>query len=255
MKIPDEIFGRRIEGAMSRYLDSKKTAEPVKPKQTPLETSLDFWTIPNVEYKNGIYTVDLAKTLLDNGNSKTQDEWVEYSKQAQQKNGFYAGDFPLYHALFTALFRNKDGNQKGIEEIRQFIKQQMLDKWLMTLTRIIYTPKNQKDKVMHNYGMPNSYAIEINSFIGSDGFIKNTAKVKEPLQALLDNQQDVKEINSVYKWLTDVDAYIFRVNSEVKNTDERVAWFGADSGGAGLSCGRYPQHSNSGLGVRFARKK
>ena len=240
----------------NKELPREKTAEPVKPKQISIDNSPDFWTIPNGGYKIGVYTVDLAKQLLGNGSSKPQDEWIEYSKQAQQNNNFYAGNFPLYHSIFTALFNNKDGNQKDeIEEIRQFIKQQMLDKWLMTLTRIIYAPKGQKDKVMHNYGMPNSYAIELDSFIGPDGFIKNTDKVKEPLQALLDTQQDVKEINSVYKWLTDVDAYIWRINSDVQNIDERVAGFGAGSVGAYLWCNRDPRDSYSALGVRVVRKK
>ena len=256
MKIPDKIFGREIGGAMDRYLDSKKTAKKEKPKQVNLETSLDFWTIPNVEYRNGICTVDIAKQLLDNGNAKTQDEWVEYSKQAQQNNGFYAGDFPLYHAIFTTLFKNKDGSQKdAVEEIREFIKQKMIEKWLITLTRIRYAPKNQKNKVIHNYNMPDQYAVELDSFIGPDGFIEKTTKVEGPLQALLGTQQSIKEINSVYKWLTDVDAYLFRLNSGVQNVDESVAGFNADSGGAVLYCFRYPLNSNAVLGVRSARKK
>ncbi len=256
MKIPDKIFGREIGGAMDRYLNSKKTVKQEKPKQVSLETLEDFWTIPNVEYRNGICTVDLAKQLLDNGNAKTQDEWVEYSKQAQQNNGFYAGDFPLYHAIFTTLFKNKDGSQKdAVEEIREFIKQKMIEKWLITLTRIGYAPKNQKNKVIHNYNMPDQYAVELDSFIGPDGFIENTKNVKEPLQALLGTQQNIKEINSVYKWLTDVDAYLFRLNSGVQNTDERVARFDANSVRAGLGCNLNPQDSNAGLGVRSARKK
>lgn len=228
--------------------------EPETPLGSNLEILTNFWTIPNVKYRNEIYTVDLRKQLLDNGNSKTQEKWAEYSRQAQKNNGFYTGDFPLYHAIFTTLYKSKDGNQKNrIEEIRQFIKQQMINKWLMTLTRIRYAPKNQKDKVIHNYDMPDQYAVEIDSFIGPDGFIKNTSNVKAPLHALLDTQQDTKEINSVYKWLTGADAYIWRLKSKVGNIDERVARFFAGSVSAYLNCNWNPQGSDSDLGVR-ARK-
>ena len=256
MKI-DKFMGMEVKGAYQRYLD-RQSAKPEEEKkqETNLEALTDFWTISNVEYRNGIYTVDLAKTLLDDGNAKTQEQWADYSKQAQKSNGFYAGDFPLYHAIFTTLFKNRNGKQKdNIEEIRQFIKQKMIEKWLTTLTRIQYNPKKQKDKVMHNYNMPDQYIIEADSFIGKDGLIKDTANVKEPLHALLSTQQDVKEINNVYKWLTDVDARIWRINSEVKNPEERVARFNVNSDRASLDCDRNPQNSNAGLGVRTARAK
>src|SRR3989344_6047677 len=108
-------------------LESKLKNQEIKPKNVdsqdlPLENSIDFWSISNVPYRDGLYRVDLAKTLLDNGNSHTQDEWAEYSRQAQQQNKFHVGDFPLYHALFTELSNVKDA---AAEEAREFINQQM----------------------------------------------------------------------------------------------------------------------------------
>ena len=256
MKLPKTVFGIDTEEAYQRVLSSQETKPKPKnqkeQKETNLETLEDFWTIGNVEYRNGIYTVDLAKELLDNGNTKTQEQWAEYSKQAKQNNSFHTGDFPLYHAIFTTLFNNRNGKQKNdVEEIRQFIKQKMVEKWIMTLTRIQYNPKKQKDKVIHNYNLPDQYPIETDSFVGDDGYIKSTNNVKAPLQTLLDTKQNVNEINDVYKWLTDVDAYLWRVNSEVKNTDERVARFVAFSVRAYLDCDGDPQDSGSGLGVRL----
>ncbi len=112
-----------------------------QPKNTnfSLEDLTDFYRINGVQYRNNTYTVDLSKSLLDNEASKTQDQWVEYSKEAIAKNDFYLGDFPLYHSLFTALFRNKDKQHKQkIEKVREFLKDNLFKHWLMTLTRIKY---------------------------------------------------------------------------------------------------------------------
>ena len=216
------------------------------------ENSLDFWGISNVPYRDGLYKVDLAKKLLDNGHSHTQDEWAEYSRQAQQQNKFYVGDFPLYHALFTALSNVKDATA---EEAREFIKQQMISNYLMTLTRIRYAPKNQKDVVIHNYNQQDQYTKELDSFIGPDGFITqpNTTNTIEPLQALLDTKQSLDQINQVYNWLTGVDARIWRISSEVKSPDERIAMFVAVSVWASLNCDGNLCFSNSALGVRHAK--
>src|SRR3989344_9539724 len=68
----------------------------------------DFWTIENVNYRNKICKVDLLKTLLDNRNRKNQEGWIEFSKQAAENNGFYVGDMPLYHSIFSRLYELKN---------------------------------------------------------------------------------------------------------------------------------------------------
>lgn len=42
--------------------------------QTAIQSAQDYWRVPGVNYRNGVYIVDLAKTLLDSGNAKTQDD-------------------------------------------------------------------------------------------------------------------------------------------------------------------------------------
>ena len=232
-----------------------KQAQPSQTAQTgfSLEDLTDCWRFTGINYRNGIYLVDLAKTLQP---SKKQDEHAEHKKQIiiSNSNEFYLPEYPLFHSIITSLSQNKDNLEykTKIEEVRQFIKDSAVNKWLMMLTRIQYNPQNQKDIVIHDYKQQDQYIIGLDSFIGPDGYItnQNTTNVEEPLKALLDTKQSIQEINQIYKWLIDVDAYIFRLNSGVKNKDERIARFDAYSGWAFLYCGGNPSYSGGGLGVR-----
>jgi len=223
-----------------------------------LEDLTDSYRITGIQYRNGIYTVNLFKELLT---YQTQDQHAEHRKQviADNTNEPYSLDYPLFNSTATSLFQNKDNSQykDKIEEVRQFLKQQMLDKWLMTLTRIQYNPENQKDKVIHNYNQQDSYKIELDSFMGPDGYITNsdTTNVIEPLQALLNTKQSLQEINSIYKWLTDVNAYIWRLNSEASRTTETVVGINTDSDRAWFNCDRHIDNPNASLGVSVARLK
>lgn len=249
MKLPNKIFGIDTEKAYEKYLeeDKKPKKQRIIKTNSPLEDLEDFWRIPNVNYRNGIYTVDLLKSLLDNGNSKTQEQWVEYSKQAKQNNNFYVGDMPLYHTIFTALSKN---NGKDAQEAIDFIKAQMRAKWLMTLTRIKYNPKG-KDEVVNNYGMDDEYAIKTN-FVGADEFIAKS-KDTDYLKAIL-GTNNIDEINEVYQRINGTDAHIWRVNSKPGNIDERVAGFVASLDRVGLNCWD-PWYSDSSFGVRPTRAK
>ena len=223
-----------------------------------LEDLTGSYRITGIQYRNGIYTVNLFKELLP---CQTQDQHAEHRKQviADNTNEPYSLDYPLFNSTATSLFQNKDNSQykDQIEEVRQFLKQQILDRWLMTLTRIQYNPENQKDKVIHNYNQQDSYKIELDSFIGPDGYItdQNVTNVIIPLQALLNTKQSLQEINSIYKWLTDVNAYIFRLNSEASKTTETVAGIYADSDRAWFNCNRHIDNLYASLGVSVARSK
>ncbi|MFA5174466.1 MAG: hypothetical protein WC438_04770 [Candidatus Pacearchaeota archaeon] len=222
-----------------------KTNPPVNinPNQSIINVG-DYWTIPNVSYRNGIHTFDLSKTLLENGQAKTQEQWAEYRKIAQPKAEFYTGDMPLYHAVFTALFEQKDNPES--EEARKFIQKSMRQKYPITLTRIAYQPRG-KDKIIHNYKTNEQYELEEN-IIGPDRLIESGDS--SALKALLGNE-DINQINSIYNWINQTNAYLFRLNSKPKSVDERVAGFGAGSDRVCLSCGRYPEVAGASLGVRL----
>ena len=218
-------------------------------KDFSLEELTDFYRINGISYRNEIYTVDLSKTLLE---SRTQDQHANQRKKAVSDE-FTVADMPLYYAIKFSLYQNRDNKKysEKILEVRDFIKKQMFGNWLMTLSRVRYNPQG-KDIVIHDCDQASQYEIPAD-FMGNDNFILKISGMKEPLNALLGVNHDVKIINDVYKWLTDKDSYIFRVNSTPSKIDERVVGFGAVSGGSWLGCDRGPQYSSFSLGVR--RKK
>jgi len=247
-RLNEEIEQEEKRKALKDKLIKKKTPEQKlsqAPPQTPPTVSAtdDFWRISNVNYRNGICTVDLAKALLDNGAAKTQDEWSRY-REAVPQNGFYPGDMPFYHALFTVLFKQKDKPES--EEARAFIQEQMRNNWLTTLTRIAYQPRG-KDKIIHNFGTKDQYEVEEN-IIGKNQVIEQADS--KALEALL-GTSDVNKIKQVYNWINQTPVYIWRLNKKPENIDERVARFVAVSGWVGLDCGGFPQVSGSALGVRL----
>jgi hypothetical protein len=202
INLPKQIFGKQVDGAMKRVLEKKDLEDntSVKQPKTPVTTqdSGDYWTISGVNYRNGIHVVDLSKSLLDNGNSKTQNEWAEYSEQARQRGEFHVADMPLYHSVFTALFKQKDNPNfsQTAEEARVFIQKQMREKYQMTLTRIAYQHSG-KDEIIHNYGLTDKYELE-EKIIGPDREILK--EDNKTLKALL-GIENVDEIKAVYNWI------------------------------------------------------
>ncbi len=225
---------------------SKEKEKPKTPNQTPIPTlfkdSGTYWEIQGVEYKNKIHTVNLLKSLLDQGSLKTQEDWAQYSIQAKAKGEFCTGDMPLQHALFTALYYQKDNPE--LEQAREFIKENMRNRWLTTLTRIVYQP-TRKDKIIHNFQMPDQYELKEN-IVGKDR--KIISDDKPSLKALL-GTDNINQIKQVYNWINQTPTWIWRLNSKPGSIDERVAWFSALSDGAGLVCDRRPQGSDASLGV------
>lgn len=216
-----------------------------KPSNVSVKNISDFWKIEGVEYRNGIYSVDLAKQLLP---SMTQNKLAEYSKKAKAENKFYGADMPLNYSIFKALYKQK--NSKEAEEAKKLIARQMIDSWLMTLTRINYKA-NGLDEVIHNYNQDDEYKINEN-IVGPDDYITRI-KDKNYLKALI-GTEDIKEINDVFEWLVGQKAYIWRLNSKPDKTCGRVARFFADSDWANLNCYWGPEYSYSSLGVRFVRE-
>ena len=235
---------------LNKKTKGKKLREIIITPKSPdfsLEDKTDFYEIKGVHYNNGICRVNLSKTLLP---SRTQEEHAEHRMNAKP-NEFYLADMSLYHSLFTELFNNKDNSYKPqIEDARQFIKKSMLEHWLTTLTRVQYNP-NGNDMIIHNYGQKDRREDNPKTFIGPDGQITKISNAEKPLQLLLNTSQDVNEINSIYSWLADVNAYLYRLNSTPSKTDEKVAWLYAYSAGVNLGCGRVPSNLGGGFGVEI----
>ena len=242
---------------------AEKEETRVQPPTVNVRSNADAWSISGVEYRNGVYTVDLAKSLLDGRNSRQQAEWIDYSQEAIAKGEFYTPDYPLFYGIVRALFRAKDEPAKlqEAEEAKKFLQDTSRARWLMTLTRIKYQPQvnllkraiyGVEDIIVHNYGMSDSYEEKTN-FIGADGFIKDVASPAS-CKALL-GTDNITEINNLAHWLNETDAYLWRVNSKPENVDERVAWLSAYSGWVVLGCGGSLSGAVASLGVRPSRAK
>ncbi len=238
-----------IEKINRRLMEEEDVSVPEVPETSDTTTQgnvtslAEHWEIPNVEYRNGIYTVNLAKSLLDNGKAKTQSDWIEYSKKAKQNGDFYVGDMALQYSMFKSL--SSQTNSESLEA-RDFIKKSMRENWnwLMTTTRLRYNPQGN-DEVIHDYTMPTELKIGV-ELVGPNRFIDtNDSNALEAL--LLD--QDIARVNSVFNFINGTNAYIWRLNSRPKNVDERVARFDAFSVGASLSCSGGPVVAFSSLGV------
>ena len=246
--IPVEEANNKIRAHLAQREQNPPPPPPGREAETRIHTTADFWTIEGVFYRGKVHAVDLAKTLLDKGAVKTQDRWIDYTRKARTRNDFYLPDFPLLHGIVTRLYEQR--SQAGVEAIRAQVQAWTREKWLMTTTRIKYNKKGQ-DEVIHNYTLPDEERIDT-SFVGPDEWIKGST-TPEAVQVLLGTSQSMLEINTVYRWLSGTDTYLYKVNTKPSQPDERVARFDASSDGVGLYCNRDPQGSNSGLGVR-ARK-
>ena len=213
-----------------------------------LEALADSWKINGVQYRNGIYQVELSKQLLPSG---TQDEHAARSREAITRGEYQVGDFPLYFSTKRALFLNKDapGFKDEIEQIRAFLQKQIREHRLVTLTRIRNTHSGQ-EKVIHNYKLDDQYELE-EDLVGPDEWVKDSQN-SLPYKALL-GADNLQEIDAVYNWLNGTPARIYRLNSKPEQDIESIAWVDAYSDRVLLSCYRNPQISVPAVGVR-ARK-
>ena len=230
---------------------NQNTQPPQAPPGNPnfsLEDLTQFWRINGVNYRNGIYQVDLGKEMLENKAQKTQDGWIEYTKKALTNDGFYVGDAQLYHALFKTLFKNKDNAQykDKIEQAKAFLQNMLKDYWLMTLSRIKYA-KSGQDAVIHNHGLQDKFEIQ-DDIIGADGYVTQI-NPQTALQAVL-GDNNVNEINQVYNWITGKNLYLWRLNAKPQEDTERIVRFDSYSGWAYLNCYWFLNNSNRGLPVR-----
>ena len=187
-----------------------------------IEDLNDFYRISGVSYRNGIHQVDVSKALLPSG---TQDKHAQRRKKALTDGSFYSPDFPLLHGIINALYQNREGSFKDqIESAKTSLSSLVDNKWLMTLTRVRYAPNGQ-DSVINNYGQDDQHEIT-SSFAGPDGAVaKPETNAGQALQALLSTQQPPQEINQVYRWFRNTDAYLWRVNNKPDKVIEHVARF------------------------------
>jgi len=246
-----------IEAALKAAEEEAKREKKQAPQDlsnVPVITSFGtHWHIDDILYRDEHYTADLSKVLLHSGAEHTQDEWITRYEKAIDDCEFYTPDFPALYGIIKALYTARDDISQAaqIAEAQEFLKNTSREMWLMTLTRISYHPAG-KDLIIHNFGTRNRYEKSVD-FITLNEWIKNTSKPAS-YQALLDTQDSVQEINSVFFWLNGTNAHSWKVNSKPDNVIERVAEFGTNPDKVNLDCGRVPAGSGSSLWVRLHKK-
>jgi len=215
-----------------------------------LSDEADFWRISGVPYKGTFELVDLSKSLLDESEAHTQDEWAAHYIDATSNDEFYTPDFPLIYGIVKALYGAHD-KVAETATVQNFLRTESRARWLMTLSRIAYKPTGN-DLISHNYGTPDKYEQEVD-FITPDEKIINTSK-PDSYQTLLGTPDSVQDINAVFHWLNGTDTFAWKINSKPSVLEERVARFGANSGSAYLDCYWDAGNRDASLGVRVIRR-
>lgn len=209
-----------------------------------------FWRVHAVPIgRDGkLYTVDLQSSLLDNGNTRTQDKWVEFSRARLSQGDFGYLSTPHIRGLAHALRTNHPKAESKINAIREFLKTQFRKTYLMTSSRAIYTP-DRNDEFVHEYGLLGEHRIK-GIIVGPNEPIAETRNPKT-YQALFETNDDIKEIDDDFKFLNGTPAFMWRINSIPKHVYECVVRLVANSDWFNLSCCYGdPQYSDSALGGR-----
>ncbi len=183
----------------------------------------DRYRISGVLYEGRASVVDISRELLDDGAEHTQQEWVDLTREQEWR----VPSGPLYHAVCTALYDNRnhaDEQQRSlVDKVKQMLAKDFKDSWMMTSTRIFYNPQG-KDTVVHNFGYENERRVNEN-IVGVNGFINRGCGFGSTTNALL-GTSDGERVKAVYSWLSGKESYLCRLNSNPKKIDEHVLELG-----------------------------
>ncbi len=189
-----------------------------------LEDFAEKYRVYGVPFKNDTYVIDIAKELLLGGAKYNHDGWLAYSKKAAKDKVFALVSAPMYHALFTALYRNKDVAQhKGLmEKVRTFLHDTFDRNVVYTLSSVTYYAHiGPPDHVAHN--LPTERLIE--NIIGPDEWLKTSKHGRKACKAIL-GTDNLEEINDVYHWISGYDTYLWRLDKTPQETTELAVIMG-----------------------------
>ena len=274
-----------LRKALAAKRQGKKTDEKVTPPpHVPpapmvgagfsIEVLPDCYRLNGVLLRDGVRTIDLKNELLLNGESKKQDDWVLFKKNAGQ-NDFVPADAPTYHSVCAALYDNRDNAQYHdvIEQARQFLAAQFSAHWLMTLSRANYSPQSAQsigqrvknaikrkiqttlDEVIHDYGSAKPAVAPV-ALVGSQDYLSKIPDASTYCEAVV-GDKDATHVTAVYKWITGKDAYAWRrTSSPDQNIDARAVVLGVKSNDDAfyLSAFGSLDYGWPALGVRSAQK-
>ncbi|MEA3414000.1 MAG: hypothetical protein U9Q99_00535 [Nanoarchaeota archaeon] len=146
---------------------------------------------------------------------------AKLSMEEKEKGNPYAISSIENWAILNAGART--GNEKLTKQFQHW-----LQKWPQTLSRVQYNPKGIEDKIIHNYLMDNQEILTTLSFVGKDDWIKDI-KDKSNLK-LLTGSNNTTYLNETSQKINDTYNYIFRLNEEPQEKDEKIVEFDVISG-------------------------
>ncbi|MDP3734387.1 MAG: hypothetical protein Q8R37_04090 [Nanoarchaeota archaeon] len=194
-----------------------------------IESRKDRFRLQNVFYNGWFYTVDQSMELLDNRRCHTQDQWLEWLKSDENEDKWHLASGHLYHASLAALHYNQDHEDKEqqnlVQQCRAMHTQDFKEDWMMTSTRIIYTPE-EPDIIIPDYGSVQQQEINLN-LVGPSKFINKESKLEQEIKALL-GTSDLEEVEQVYSDLTGQKPYLWGINNKPIEENSRALVLGVD---------------------------
>jgi uncharacterized protein (TIGR02996 family) len=185
-----------------------------------IEELPDRYRLHNVHYQMDLWVVDWSKEALDEGRTKTQDNWLKWLKGKEWK----LPDSLLYNAVVFEMYYWKDHpdpvQQERIDNFRQFLG----GNWTMTCTRIEYEPEG-KDTVIHDFGYGNKQKIRAD-VVGPSNVLVGSDDVSEQLICSILGIEDKKMIDEAYTWLSTKRPRIWRLEQKPNSKDLRVVVLG-----------------------------
>lgn len=192
-----------------------------------------FWTIEGVKDRGKTATYRVYEEMSP---AMNHEELIQYHINEKEKGNPFIGSAPLNMAIFLRAYELSKKNIEGIDGLKDFFKKGV-QKFPSTLSRAVYMPEGEKDRVIHNYGTPEEYTLKEN-ILGEDNWIENISD-KKVLTALF-GTRDTKKINNFSQWLNGTEGYLWRLNSKPSEKDERVVRFVASSYRLDLNACRNP---------------
>ena len=261
IKIPKNYMGKPIEGSLERVLasapaipDATTIAQPiVVPTPANINDPQNYIILPGKTHGNYSYP-DLLVAMERTHRGKN---WEDSHRALSQENSFMLNIRQF--ADFLNLIRSKkayDGNgilidERKIDSILDLILT-VRDPWRSEWLDAKFESKGglmgvgKKMHIQYGYGINSNGQLCFTSEFPLDDYLSSNKTPGIDTNDWLSNankfglpKSDVKDGN-LYYW---------------RPTDGSVAWFGANSVGAVLSCGRYASDAGSSLGVRAARPK
>lgn len=145
----------------------------------------------------------------------TQDKLAEiYESEKQKGNPLPLNSIQTFELLEDAV-KSRDS------DLINFL-QKGLQRWVNTLSRVIYNPLGKEDKTIHNYGTSNAYTIT-RDIVGRDDWISSIDNL-DALKSFL-GTKDIKNINKISNAINQTPMYFWRLNSKPSQAVERVVRF------------------------------